>query len=165
MARTQLFSAFVVFSTFLQLCQARHQPCVARWLGSSANADAAGLINNCDLLKEKLFPNLKVLVDKPECVNSIAYKVNGQTYENDWDQKDPDKVVAFETSKAFCQPLNLTVGVRFWNGTTHEIRKVKSTGHNPLAHTSHCLKELTSDEIQSLREGCQKRGKPCPRSN
>ena len=139
---------FLVFSAIPQLliCHGEDQQCEDPWLGSTD-----GLIDNCDLLKNKFEVNLVNL----ECVRAIGYKVKNKT---DWDKiievVDPTKVVAFETTEAFCQPLNLTLGVRFWNGTTHENRKVK-VKLNPMACSQ---KDLTLSEIQSLKRRCPKGG-------
>ena len=145
------FVPFLVFPQLL-ICHGygKDQHCEAPWLGSTD-----GLIDNCDLLKNKFVVNLVNLVSL-ECVRAIGYKVKNEA---DWDEiievVDPTKVVAFETTEAFCQPLNLTLGVRFWNGTTHENRKVKLE-LNPMGCIS--FEDLTSDEIQSLRIRCPKGG-------
>ena len=142
------FVPFLVFPQLL-ICHGKDQQCEAPWLGSTD-----GLIDNCDLLKNKFDVNLVNLVSL-ECVRAIGYKVKNET---DWDEiievVDPTKVVAFETTEAFCQPLNLTLGVRFWNGTTHENRKVK-VKLNPMACSQ---KDLTLSEIQSLKRRCPEVG-------
>ena len=142
-----LLIPFLLLSAIPQLliCRAKDQHCVDPWLGSTI-----GLIDNCDLLKETFEVKLDKLINQ-QCVRAIGYKVKNET---GWDKiingVEPTKVIEFNTTEAFCLPLNLTVGVRFWNGTTHENRKVK-TELNPRA----CLqKDLTSHEKESLKKRC-----------
>ena len=146
-----LFVLFLVFSAIPQLliCHGKDQQCEAPWLRSTD-----GLIDNCDLLKNKFVVNLVNLVNL-DCVRAIGYKVKNET---NWveiiEVVDPTKVVAFETTEAFCQPLNLMLGVRFWNGTTYENRKVKLE----LNPTACSLEDLTSSEMQSLKRRCPEVG-------
>ena len=67
----------------------------------------------------------------PECLRDntvIGMKIN-QERDNDWNEASkqyPNSVVVFTTTENICHPINVTVGLNFWNGKEFVTKLVKS---------------------------------------
>ena len=95
-----------------------------------ANECSAKLLPNispsfkqCNLiLNGTLTVDLKDFVDRPQCLNEnsvIGVKFNQELDDNDWDKAqnlDHNTVVTFHNTETLCKPVNVTIGLSFWDG-------------------------------------------------
>ena len=94
--------------------------------GETPSLDLCSLV-----LDGTLTVHLKDFVNKPECLRDntvIGMKIN-QERDNDWNEaskQHPNSVVVFTTTENICHPINVTVGLNFWNGKEFVTKLVKS---------------------------------------
>ena len=100
--------------------------------------------------------DLKDFVDMPQCLNentAIGMKFN-QEADDDWDEVQNlgqnTAVVTFRNIETLCQPVNVAIGLNFWNGSKWLLHSEKFE-FNPTT----CIDEnIGNSEIKEIQTKC-----------
>ena len=142
---------FFLVSTCLKTFVLAADECDVEWLGGKFLP-----IDECNLLfNDTLEVHLKKLVNKPECLNENSGKIGiaiNQEVDNKWDSKQKlnrSTFVTFNTTKSLCYPLNVTIGMYFWNGKVWKRPQVTLELNPCLTCLDKPLSDLEKEEIQT----------------
>ena len=142
---------FSLVSTHLRTFVWAKDECYVEWIGGTLTP-----IDECSLLfNETLEVRLDKLVNNSDCLNEntrIGIAVNQET-DNKWDSiqnlAQNKDFATFNSTKSLCHPLNVTVGMYFYNGGEWKSHKVtfELNPNNCLNKNLHDL--LIREKIQT----------------